>query len=104
MRSTTIIIVCLLLTSCGIFTADQVQGIVEVIDAIEAQGGLTPMQAEALRTAVMANTGEPWYLQIGRVVLEVGLAVAGVRLWRGPAAAPAERVARIAARAKVDRA
>lgn len=104
MRSTTIIIVCLLLTSCGIFTADQVQGIVEVIDAIEQQGGLTPMQAEALRTAVMANTGEPWYLQIGRVVLEVGLAVAGVRLWRGPAAVPAERVARIAARAKVDRA
>lgn len=104
MKSTTIIIVCLLLTSCGIFTADQVQSIVEVIDNIEAQGGLTPMQAEALRTAVMANTGEPWYLQIGRVVLEVGLAVAGVRLWRGPAAAPAERVARIAARAKVDRA
>lgn len=104
MRSTTIIIVCLLLTSCGIFTADQVQGIVEVIDAIEEQGGLTPMQAEALRTAVMANTGEPWYLQMGRVVLEVGLAVAGVRWWRGPAAAPAERVARIAARAKVDRA
>lgn len=104
MRTTLIVLSCLLLTSCGIFTADQVQGIVEVIDTIEAQGGLTAMQAEALRTAVMANTGEPWYLQVGRVVLEVGLAVAGVRLWRGPAAAPAERVARIAARAKVDRA
>ena len=104
MRTTTAIVACMLLTSCGIFTADQVQGIVEVIDTIEQQGGMTPMQAEALRTAVMANTGEPWYLQVGRVVLEVGLAVAGVRWWRGPAAPAAERVARIAARAKIDRA
>jgi hypothetical protein len=104
MRTTTAIVACMLLTSCGIFTADQVQGIVEVIDTIQQQGGLTPMQAEALRTAVMANTGEPWYLQVGRVVLEVGLAVAGVRWWRGPAAPAAERVARIAAKAKIDRA
>jgi len=104
MKTTLAILGCMLLTSCGIFTPDQVQGIVEVIDKIETQGGLTAMQAEALRTAVMANTGEPWYLQIGRVVLEVGLAVAGVRLWRGPAAAPAERIARIAAKANIDKA
>ncbi len=104
MKTATIIFVCLLLTSCGIFSPDQVQSIVDVINQIETQGGLTAMQAEALRQAVMANSGDPWYLQVGRVVLEVGLAVAGVRWWRGPAAAPAERVARLAAKAKIDRA
>ena len=98
MRTTFIIFVCLLLTSCGIFTPEQVNSIVETINQIEDQGGLTSIQAEALRNAVMANTGEPWYLQVGRVVLEVGLAVAGVRLWRGPAAPMSERVARIAAK------
>lgn len=98
MRTTFVIFVCLLLTSCGIFTPEQVNSIVETINQIEDQGGLTSIQAEALRNAVMANTGEPWYLQVGRVVLEVGLAVAGVRLWRGPAAPMAERVARIAAK------
>ena len=92
------IFACLLLTSCGIFSQEQVQGIVDVINQIELEGGLTPMQAEALRQAVMSNTGEPWYLQVGRVVLEVGLAVAGVRWWRGPAAPMAERVARLAAK------
>jgi hypothetical protein len=55
-------------------------------------------QAEALRQAIMANTGEPWWMQLGRVALEVGLAVAGVRMWRGPAATTAERAARMAAR------
>ena len=98
MRTTFIIFVCLLLTSCGIFSPEQVQGIVDVINQIEGQGGLTPMQAEALRQAVLTNTGDPWYLQVGRVVLEVGLAVAGVRWWRGPAAPMAERIARIAAK------
>ena len=34
----------------------------------------------------------------GKIVLEVGLAVAGVRLWRGPSASLAERAARVAAR------
>jgi len=104
MRTTFIIVACMLLTSCGIFTPEQVNSIAETINQIEDQGGLTSIQAEALRSAVLTNTGEPWYLQVGRVVLEVGLAVAGVRWWRGPAASPAERVARIAAKAKIDRA
>lgn len=98
MRTTTIIVACMLLTSCGIFTADQVESITQVISQIEAQGALTAVQADALRQAVMSNTGDPWWMQVGRVVLEVGLAVAGVRWWRGPAATTAERAARIAAK------
>jgi hypothetical protein len=102
MKSSTIIVGCLLLTSCGLFTSDQTSGIVEVITRIEMEGGLTPAQADALRAAVMTDTGEPWYVQVGRVVLEVGLAVLGVRWWRGPSATLAERAARLAARQSND--
>jgi hypothetical protein len=97
MRTICIFVPCLLLAGCGIFNPEQVFGITDVINQIETQGGLTSMQAEALRQAVMANTGEPWWMQLGKVVLEVGLAVAGVRLWRGPSATAAERVARATA-------
>jgi len=61
---------------------------------MQEQGTVTASQAEALREALLVNTGEPWYQQLGRLVLEVGLAVAGVRVWRGPSATRAERVAR----------
>lgn len=91
---------CFLLASCGIFDNEQVRSIVEVINQIEREGGLSAVQAAALREAVIADSGEPWWIQVGKVVLEVGLAVAGVRLWRGPAATTAERAARIAAGAK----
>ena len=100
MRTIYIIAPCLLLAGCGIFTPEQVSGITDVINGIESQGGLTSMQAEALRQAVASNTGEPWWMQVGKIALEVGLAVAGVRLWRGPSASTAERAARIAAGAK----
>ena len=64
---------------------------------IAEDGKITGEQAEAMRQALLANTGEPWYMQIGKMVLEIGLAVAGVRLWRGPSATAAERVARLTA-------
>lgn len=86
--------VCLSLTSCGLFSSEHVAAAMEIINQMEAQNTVTAAQAEALREALMVNTGEPWYMQLGRVVLEVGLAVAGVRMWRGPAATAAERVAR----------
>ena len=104
MRTTTVIVACMLLASCGILNPDQVQGVLEVVNSMQNQGSITAEQADALRQALLENSGEPWWQQVGRVVLEVGLAVAGVRLWRGPSASPAERVARIAAKAKVDRA
>jgi len=87
--------VCLTFCSCGLFTSEQVQAALEIIDQMEQQNTVTAAQAEALREALMASsTGEPWYMQIGRVLLEVGMAVLGVRLWRGPAATVAERIAR----------
>lgn len=104
MRTATVIVACMLLASCGVLNPTQVQGVLEVVNAMQNQGSITPEQGEALRQALLENSGEPWWQQVGRVVLEVGLAVAGVRVWRGPAASPAERVARIASRAKVDRA
>ena len=100
MRTVYILVSCLLLAACGTLTLDQANGIVDVINEIERDGALSRVQAAALREAVLADSGEPWWIQAGKVILEVGLAVAGVRLWRGPAATTAERAARIAAGAK----
>jgi len=98
MKKTIAICSCLLLAGCGVLDPELVQSSVGVIDQLEANQAITMEQAEALRQAIMANTGEPWWMQLGRVALEVGLAVAGVRMWRGPAATTAERAARMAAR------
>jgi len=93
-----VISVAFLGTSCGVFDTGQVELAMQVISQMESAGTVTATQAAALREALSANTGDPWYFQVGRVVLEVALAVAGVRLWRGPSATAAERVARAAAR------
>ena len=85
------------LCGCGALGVEHLETARQIIDQMREQGSVTVEQAEALRQALQANTGEPWYMQIGRVVLEVGLAVAGVRMWRGPSATVAERAARIAA-------
>ena len=98
MRTLYILVPCLLLAGCGILDAGQVQAVTDVVNQLEANQAITTEQAEALRQAILTNTGEPWWLQLGKVVLEVGLAVAGVRLWRGPSASVAERAARVAAR------
>ena len=82
--------VCLTLCSCGIFTGEQVQAALEIINQMEQQQTVTAAQAEAL----LANTGDPWWQQLGRLVLEVGMAVLGVRVWRGPSATAAEPIAR----------
>ena len=89
--------VCMALCSCGLFSSEQVQAALDIINQMEAQNTVTAAQAEALREALVTNTGEPWYMQAGRLVLEVGMAVRGVRMWRGPSATSAERVARRAA-------
>jgi hypothetical protein len=83
-----------LLTSCGIIPEHVVSSAVDVVNQLETNQSITMEQADALRQALLANTGEPWYMQVGRLGLEVGLALAGVRLWRGPSATPLERVAR----------
>lgn len=97
MRLIYILVPCLLLTGCGLLNPSQAQAVADVINQLEANQAITMEQAEALRQAI-TSTGEPWWMQIGKVVLEVGLAVAGVRLWRGPSAPRAERQARILAR------
>ena len=98
MRTLYILVPCLLLAGCGILNAGQVQAVTDVVNQLEANQAITMEQADALRQAILTNTGEPWWMQLGKVVLEVGLAVAGVRLWRGPSASVAERAARVAAR------
>lgn len=89
--------VLLSLCSCGLFTNEQIEAAITVINKLAEDGKITGEQAEAMRQALMINTGEPWYMQLGKMVLEVGLAVVGVRMWRGPSATVAERVARRAA-------
>ncbi len=86
--------------SCGILDGAQVEAALQAIAQMEADGVVTTEQAEALRQALEMNSGEPWYLQVGRIVGEVALALIGVRLWRGPAATLAERVARAASAKK----
>ena len=82
------------LCSCGLFSSEQIEAAISVINQLSIDGKITVEQAEAMRQALLANTGEPWYMQVGKMVLEIGLAVVGVRIWRGPAATVAERVAR----------
>lgn len=98
MRKLTILVPCLLFAGCGLLDAGQVQAVNDVVNQLEANQAITMEQADALRQALLTNTGEPWWMQLGKIVLEVGLAVAGVRLWRGPSASVAERAARVAAR------
>ena len=98
MRKLTILVPCLLFAGCGLLDAGQVQAVTDVVNQLEANQAITMEQADALRQALLTNTGEPWWMQLGKIVLEVGLAVAGVRLWRGPSASVAERAARVAAR------
>jgi len=98
MRKLTILVPCLLLAGCGLLDAGQVQAVTDVVNQLEASQAITMEQAEALRQAVLSGAGEPWWMQLGKIALEVGLAVAGVRLWRGPSASLAERAARVAAR------
>ena len=87
----------LTLAGCGVLSSEHVETALQIIEQMQAQGSVTAEQAEALRQALQASTGEPWYMQVGRMALEVGLAVAGVRMWRGPSATAAERVARLTA-------
>lgn len=98
MKITTAILSCLLFAGCGLLDAGQVQAVTDVVNHLEANQAITMEQADALRQAILTNTGEPWWMQLGKIVLEVGLAVAGVRMWRGPSASAAERAARLAAR------
>lgn len=88
----------LLFCSCGLLDSGQVELAMQVIQQMEIKGTITAEQAEALRQALAVSSGEPWYMQAGRIALEVALAVAGVRLWRGPTATATERIARAAAR------
>jgi hypothetical protein len=86
------------MTSCGMLNSEQTQAAIEIVNEMAQRGSMTAEQAEALVQALMSNSGEPWWQQILRVAVEVGLAVAGVRIWRGPAAGVAERAARLAAK------
>jgi len=97
MRYLYLLPISLLFCSCGLLDSGQVEAAMQVISQMEAEGTVSVNQAAALREALMTNTGEPWYIQAGKMVLEIGLAVAGVRMWRGPAATAAERIARKAA-------
>lgn len=86
------------LASCGMLAPDHAELALQAIDRMLAEGVVTVEQAEALRQALMTNAQPNWWLAVAQVALEVGLAVLGVRVWRGPAATAAERVARAASK------
>jgi hypothetical protein len=90
----------LFLVSCGLLGPDHTELALKAISEMQVQGVVTLEQAEALRQALLSNVpGTDWWIDVLRVLLEVGLAFAGVRMWRGPAATSAERVARATAKA-----
>ena len=90
----------LFLVSCGLLGPDHTELALKAINEMQTQGVVTMEQAEALRQALLATVpGADWWVDVLRILLEVGLAFAGVRLWRGPSATAAERVARAAAKA-----
>lgn len=95
---TALVLLLLSLTSCGWLGPDHTELALQAIDRMYAQGVVTVEQAEALRQALAQTAGPQWWVSLAQVALEVGLAVLGVRLWRGPAATAAERVARAAAK------
>ena len=88
----------LFLCSCGLLGPDHTELALKTIDQMLAQNIVTPEQAEALRQALLAAIpGTDWWVDVLRIALEVALSVAGVRIWRGPSATLAERVARASA-------
>lgn len=92
------LLLCLPLVSCGLLQPDHTELAMQAIARMQTEGVITFEQAEALRQALLASApGAEWWFDLVRIVLEVGLSVLGVRLWRGPAATAAERVARAAA-------
>jgi hypothetical protein len=98
MKKLLIALCCLPLVGCGWLAPDHTQLALETIDRMLLQSVITPEQAEALKQALLTTAGPEWWVSLLQVVLEVGLAVAGVRIWRGPAATAAERIARAAAK------
>jgi hypothetical protein len=86
------------LASCGMLAPDHTELALQAIDRMLAQSVVTVEQAEALRQALVTSAEPNWWVTVAQVALEVGLAVMGVRLWRGPAATVAERVARAASK------
>lgn len=94
-----LIAACLTLTSCGWLAPDHTEIALQAIDRMLMQGVVTAEQAEALRQALLTTAGPEWWMSAVQVIIEVGLAVLGVRIWRGPAATAAERIARAAAKA-----
>lgn len=96
-----LLLLCLVpLAGCGWLAPDHTQLALETIDRMLAQQVVTPEQAEALKQALLTTAGPEWWVGVLQVAVEVGLAIIGVRVWRGPAATAAERIARAAAKPK----
>jgi len=99
MKTAILALCCFPLVSCGLLGPDHTELALQAIAQMQTEGVVTAEQAEALRQALLANVpGAEWWIDLVRIVIEVGLAVAGVRLWRGPSATAAERIARAAAK------
>jgi len=69
MRTLYILVPCLLLAGCGILDAGQVQAVTDVVNQLEANQAITMEQADALRQAILTNTGEPWSVSYTHLTL-----------------------------------
>lgn len=96
----TLLLLCLPLAGCGLLGPDHTDLALQTISRMLDEGVVTAEQAEALRQALLSTAGPEWWMSLVQVAIEVGLAVIGVRIWRGPAATTAERIARAAASSK----
>lgn len=88
------------LVSCGLLSPAQQADSLAALDNMLASGAITHAQYAALREALLAGGTGAWWQQFAQVAGSAVLAIAGVRLQRGPPATPDEVVTRQAKRRK----
>jgi hypothetical protein len=96
MKTSLMILACLLLTSCGLLSPEQQQTALQTVDAMFSQGTITSVQAEALRQAILSGGQSAWWHDVGQVVLGAAMGYLGVQAAPGRAATLAAKKATVA--------
>lgn len=94
------LVLVLVLCSCGLLSPQEQQTALAALDEMLRTKAITPAQYAALREALLAGGSGAWWQQFAQVAGSAVLAIAGVRLQRGPPATPDEVVSRQVKRRK----
>lgn len=88
------------LCGCGLLSPQEQQTALAALDEMLRTNAITQAQYAALREALLAGGSGAWWQQFAQVAGSAVLAIAGVRLQRGPPATPDEVVSRQVKRRK----